>query len=69
MTSTEQKESVTMKKTSSTKWDYIISCLGAGYVGGPTMAMIALKCPTVKVIVADINEKQIERWNSDKLPM
>jgi len=43
--------------------------LGAGYVGGPTMAIIALKCPEVKVIVADINKKQIEDWNSDKLPI
>ena len=50
-------------------FEYSITCLGAGYVGGPTMAMIALKCPTVRVIVADINPKQIERWNSDKLPI
>merc|ERR1712228_1130308 len=48
---------------------YCIACLGAGYVGGPTMGMIALKCPKIKVIVADINPKQIERWNSDKLPI
>lgn len=50
-------------------FEYSITCLGAGYVGGPTMAMIALKCPEVRVIVADINPKQIERWNSDKLPI
>lgn len=51
------------------KWDCIICCLGAGYVGGPTMAMIALKCPTIKVIVADINKKQIDAWNSNNLPI
>ncbi|ETO14870.1 hypothetical protein RFI_22497 [Reticulomyxa filosa] len=50
-------------------FEYTVACLGAGYVGGPTMAMVALKCPEVKVIVADINEKQISAWNSDKLPM
>eukprot|EP00485_Elphidium_margaritaceum_P011235 CAMPEP_0202703762 /NCGR_PEP_ID=MMETSP1385-20130828/16567_1 /ASSEMBLY_ACC=CAM_ASM_000861 /TAXON_ID=933848 /ORGANISM="Elphidium margaritaceum" /LENGTH=502 /DNA_ID=CAMNT_0049361665 /DNA_START=42 /DNA_END=1550 /DNA_ORIENTATION=- len=54
---------------SNRQFEYCISCLGAGYVGGPTMAMIALKCPSVKVIVADINPKQIERWNSEKLPI
>jgi len=51
------------------QWDCVITCLGAGYVGGPTMAMIALKCPTIKVIVADINKKQIEGWNSEHLPI
>lgn len=51
------------------KYEYTVACLGAGYVGGPTMAMIALKCPTVRVIVADINERQIARWNSDRLPI
>jgi len=51
------------------QWEYKICCLGAGYVGGPTMAMLALKCPTIKVIVCDINERQIERWQSDCLPI
>ena len=37
-----------------------ICCIGAGYVGGPTMAMIAKKCPHIKVIVADINEERIK---------
>lgn len=46
-----------------------ICCLGAGYVGGPTMAMIAFKCPHIKVTVADINEKRIAAWNSDELPV
>ena len=46
-----------------------ILCIGAGYVGGPTMAMIAAKCPDYKVTVADINEKRIASWNSDRLPI
>ena len=46
-----------------------ILCIGAGYVGGPTMAMIAAKCPEIKVTVADINEKRIAAWNSDSLPI
>jgi len=43
--------------------------MGAGYVGGPTMAMIALKCPDITVTVVDISAKQIEAWNSDNLPI
>ena len=46
-----------------------ICCLGAGYVGGPTMAMIAAKGPDVRVTVADLNEKRIAAWNSDELPV
>ena len=46
-----------------------ILCIGAGYVGGPTMAMIAAKCPEYKVTVADINADRIARWNSDSLPI
>ena len=46
-----------------------ICCLGAGYVGGPTMAMIAHKCPQVTVTVADVNEERINAWNSDILPV
>ncbi len=46
-----------------------ICCLGAGYVGGPTMAMIAHKCPQITVTVADINESRIAAWNSDELPV
>ena len=49
--------------------DKTILCIGAGYVGGPTMAMIAAKCPEYKVTVADINADRIARWNSDKLPI
>ncbi len=46
-----------------------ILCIGAGYVGGPTMAMIAHKCPQYKVTVVDINPDRIARWNSDDLPI
>lgn len=46
-----------------------ILCIGAGYVGGPTMAMIALKCPDRKITVVDINEERIAAWNSDDLPI
>ena len=40
-----------------------ICCVGAGYVGGPTMAVIADKCPDIEVHVVDINEKRIAAWN------
>ena len=41
-----------------------ICCIGAGYVGGPTMAVIAQKCPNIKVTVVDVNENRINAWNS-----
>ena len=44
-----------------------ICCIGAGYVGGPTMAVIAQKCPDVKVTVVDLNEKRIAAWNDANL--
>ena len=44
-----------------------ICCIGAGYVGGPTMAVIALKCPDLKITVVDINEEKIDMWNSEDL--
>ena len=40
-----------------------ICCIGAGYVGGPTMAVIALKCPDIKVTVVDIDSERILAWN------
>ncbi|MBU2018035.1 MAG: UDP-glucose 6-dehydrogenase [Bacteroidetes bacterium] len=49
-----------------------ICCIGAGYVGGPTMSVIAFKCPEIKVTVVDINEKRIAAWNDEdvsKLPV
>jgi len=44
-----------------------ICCIGAGYVGGPTMAVIAQKCPEISVTVVDINEQRIADWNDDDL--
>ncbi|MEO8515898.1 MAG: UDP-glucose 6-dehydrogenase [Flavobacterium sp.] len=44
-----------------------ICCIGAGYVGGPTMAVIAQKCPGIKVTVVDLNESRIEAWNDANL--
>ncbi len=46
-----------------------ICCIGAGYVGGPTMAMIALKAPDINVTVVDMNAARIAAWNSDTLPV
>lgn len=46
-----------------------ILCIGAGYVGGPTMTMIARKCPSYKVTVVDINKARIDAWNSDTIPI
>ena len=46
-----------------------IVCIGAGYVGGPTMTVIADKCPDVKVTVVDINQSRIDAWNSENLPI
>jgi len=46
-----------------------IGCIGAGYVGGPTMAVIAMKCPQYKVTVADVNEARIAAWQTDNLPI
>jgi UDPglucose 6-dehydrogenase len=46
-----------------------ILCIGAGYVGGPTMAMIAAKCPDYRVTVVDINAARIDAWNSDRCPI
>ncbi|EJG01862.1 MULTISPECIES: UDP-glucose 6-dehydrogenase [Flavobacterium] len=40
-----------------------ICCIGAGYVGGPTMAVIAQKCPHIQVTVVDLNEQRIADWN------
>jgi len=49
-----------------------ICCIGAGYVGGPTMAVIAQKCPHIKVTVVDLNEQRINAWNdpnTDNIPI
>ncbi len=48
-----------------------ICCIGAGYVGGPTMSVIALKCPKIKVTVVDFNNEKIKAWNGpiENLPV
>jgi len=46
-----------------------ILCIGAGYVGGPTMAVVAKHCPEHRVVVVDINEARIAAWNSERLPI
>ncbi|TDL20630.1 UDP-glucose dehydrogenase [Rickenella mellea] len=48
-----------------------ICCIGAGYVGGPTCAVIALKCPHIQVTIVDLNEARVDAWNSEdfKLPI
>jgi len=46
-----------------------ICCIGAGYVGGPTMAVIAQKAPDIRVTVVDMNAARIAAWNSDRLPV
>ncbi len=40
-----------------------ICCIGAGYVGGPTMSVIAYKCPDIKITIVDVNESRINAWN------
>lgn len=44
-----------------------ICCIGAGYVGGPTMTVIASKCPEINIYVVDTNPERIAKWNSDNL--
>ncbi|MBU4414848.1 MAG: nucleotide sugar dehydrogenase [Proteobacteria bacterium] len=52
-----------------TRFEKKLLCIGAGHVGGPTMAMIAYKCPQYKITVVDINHRRIAEWNSDNLPI
>ena len=44
-----------------------ICCIGAGYVGGPTMAVIAYKCKSITVNVVDTNQQRVDQWNSKNL--
>tara|TARA_Y100001933_G_C18979837_1_gene556243 strand:+ start:172 stop:1584 length:1413 start_codon:yes stop_codon:yes gene_type:complete len=44
-----------------------ICCIGAGYVGGPTMAVIADYCPNIQIEVVDVNKERIKKWNSNNL--
>lgn len=47
----------------------MIIFIGAGYVGGPTCAIIASKCPDIQVTVVDVSVERIAAWNSDNLPL
>lgn len=58
-----------MERGLNMEFEKNILCIGAGYVGGPTMAMIALKCPQYRVTVVDINEQRILEWQSADLPI
>lgn len=51
------------------KFEKRILCIGAGYVGGPTMAVIASKCPRYSVTVVDVAQGRIDAWNSGRLPI
>jgi len=51
------------------KFEKNILCIGAGYVGGPTMAMMAAKCPKYKITVVDISIEKIKAWQTDELPI
>lgn len=44
-----------------------IACIGAGYVGGPTMAVLAQHCPHIEVTIVDLNTARIAAWNDDNL--
>tara|TARA_B100000212_G_scaffold262660_1_gene202400 strand:+ start:261 stop:1700 length:1440 start_codon:yes stop_codon:yes gene_type:complete len=44
-----------------------ICCIGAGYVGGPTMSVFADRCPNIEVNVVDVNKERISLWNSSNL--
>src|SRR5690606_41928252 len=44
-----------------------ITCIGAGYVGGPTMSVIAQKNPDIQITVVDVNKERIAAWNDDNL--
>jgi len=46
-----------------------ILCIGAGYVGGSTIPIVASHCPQHKFVIVDINEARIAAWQSDKLPI
>ena len=52
-----------------TRFEKNILCIGAGYVGGPTMAMVAAKCPQYLVTVVDLNMDRIKAWQTDDLPI
>jgi UDPglucose 6-dehydrogenase len=46
-----------------------VCCIGAGYVGGPTCAVIARQCPDIRVTIVDIDQARIDRWNYGPIPI
>jgi UDPglucose 6-dehydrogenase len=58
-----------VKERAKMTFEKNILCIGAGYVGGPTMAMVAAKCPQYRVVVVDIDKDKIKAWNSSHLPI
>ena len=44
-----------------------ICCIGAGYVGGPSMVVIADKCPHIQIEVVDLDDERISNWNNKDL--
>jgi UDPglucose 6-dehydrogenase len=50
-------------------FDRRVLCIGAGHVGGPTMAVIAARCPRYEVTVVDVNAERIQAWKTDSLPV
>ncbi len=57
------------KQINKGQYKKYILCIGAGYVGGATMAVIAARCPQYLVTVVDINKEKIKSWQSDDLPI
>jgi len=55
--------------TPSSEFEMNICFVGAGYVGGPTAAVMAKFCPTIKFTVVDLDRRRIDGWNSDILPI
>ena len=51
------------------RFDRRLLCIGAGHVGGPTMAVIAARCPQYEVTVVDISAERIRAWQTDSLPV
>lgn len=58
-----------MAEDGTNSWELKVTCIGAGYVGGPTSAVMAKFCPKYKFHVVDLNKKRIEGWNSEELPI
>jgi len=51
------------------QFDKRLLCIGGGHVGGPTMAVIAARCPRCEVTVVDVNAERIQAWKTDNLPV